>query len=98
MQPCLSDLSLFYSVKEEHFPFSILDLIFVIAPEIARCSLGVEAMTNIKSKMENGKWNSSFISYPADSSPRLRFRYTAAVGLHAQPDDERAQRTKCESG
>jgi hypothetical protein len=50
--------------KEFHFPFSILDLIFAIAPEIAQFSLSAEsraplAMANIKSKMENGKCFSS---------------------------------------
>src|SRR5262245_6783203 len=37
------------------------------------------------------------ISYRYDSSPVLRLRYTAAVRLHAEPDDERAQRTQYES-
>jgi hypothetical protein len=44
--------------EEFHFPFSILDLIFVIAstPNEHRAISG--AMTNIKSKMENGKCSS----------------------------------------
>src|SRR5262245_48469714 len=32
-----------------------------------------------------------------DSRPGLRLRYAAAVWLHAEPDDERAQRTQYES-
>ncbi|HEV2664958.1 MAG TPA: hypothetical protein VG324_08605 [Blastocatellia bacterium] len=46
--------------EEFHFPFSILDLIFAIArshpastPKEHRAISG--AMTNVKSKMENGK-------------------------------------------
>src|SRR5262249_7243702 len=45
----------------------------------------------------NGKWNLPFISRPADLRPGLRLRHTAAVWLHAEPDDERAQRTQYES-
>src|SRR5262245_47988008 len=32
-----------------------------------------------------------------DSRPGLRLRHTAAVRLHAEPDDERAQRTQYET-
>jgi hypothetical protein len=47
----------------KHFPFSILDLLFVIAG-VATDSMSnqhwavCDAMPNNKSKMENGKWES----------------------------------------